>query len=407
MRRMHAMFELFLVLSVSVVAGEPPTRRDELHKAPSLPGGGKPGDGGRPPRAGGPSAWKLEVLKRRRRRPTPPMASAMTLIVDVAGSYISLAGILTMTYYDAATGKVHFLNAGFNTPIEGEGPPLDPQDGSVHPGAGIPAAGPRLVPGFMAGVQAAHDRFGKLPFTRVIEPAIALAEDGFEVDPQLAGYLQYRKDVLSRLPRNPAGLHEAQRRHVLRAWRPVPPARELAATLRQVTAHGAAYLYTGDWAAMVRRRSFAAGGGLITLRDMESYRVTWEEPLETTYHDARIFAPGFSSVGGVDLHRGSEPARAWRSRRSALEHNLPAASSWLLQIANNQALSYDTEPITKRYPGRDLSPRARVTKDRCPVDLGRRFPGRPVAVRNRAERMTAALIHRESWPWTAGATSPP
>jgi gamma-glutamyltranspeptidase len=43
MRRMHAMFELFLLLSVSVVAGEPPTRRDEPHKAPSFLAEGKQG----------------------------------------------------------------------------------------------------------------------------------------------------------------------------------------------------------------------------------------------------------------------------------------------------------------------------------------------------------------------------
>jgi hypothetical protein len=121
MRRMHAMFELFLVLSVSVVAGEPPTRRDELHKAPSFLAEGKQGlvvglSSRRAVRAG------LEVLKRGGGAVDAAMASAMTQIVDVAGSYISFAGILTMTYYDAATGKVHFLNAGFNTPIEEKDP---------------------------------------------------------------------------------------------------------------------------------------------------------------------------------------------------------------------------------------------------------------------------------------------
>jgi gamma-glutamyltranspeptidase/glutathione hydrolase len=52
----------------------------------------------------------------------------------------------------------------------------------------------------MAGVQAAHARFGKLPFAEIFAPAITLAEEGFEIDPLLAGFIQFRKDVLSRLP---------------------------------------------------------------------------------------------------------------------------------------------------------------------------------------------------------------
>jgi gamma-glutamyltranspeptidase/glutathione hydrolase len=187
-----------------------------------------------------------------------------------------------------------------------------------------------------------------------------LAEAGFDVDPHLAGSLQYRKDVLSRLPETRRVFTKQDGTFYARGDRFRQP--ELAATLRQVAAHGAGYLYTGDWARLfvdaVRR-----DGGRITLRDLESYRVTWEEPLETTYHDARIFAPGFSSVGGVDTIEALNLLEL-----AALKTFGPPAKSarnlfWLLQIANNQALSYDTEPITKRYPGRDLSPRARVTKD--------------------------------------------
>jgi gamma-glutamyltranspeptidase/glutathione hydrolase len=52
----------------------------------------------------------------------------------------------------------------------------------------------------MAGVQVASDRFGKLPMARIVAPAIAPAQDGFEVDPQLAWSIAYRRGVLGRLP---------------------------------------------------------------------------------------------------------------------------------------------------------------------------------------------------------------
>ena len=358
MRRIHLPFELFLVLSVSVVASEPPTGRDEPHKAPSFLAEGTHGmvvglTSRRAVHAG------LEVLKHDGGAVDAAMATAMTQIVEVAGSYISFAGILTMTYYDAATGKVHFLNAGFNTPIE-ENDPLSIPKMDPFTGGGTPSGRTALVPGFMAGVQAAHDRFGKLPLRRVIEPAIALAEAGFDVDPHLAGSLQYRKNVLSRLPETRRVFTKQDGAFYARGDRFRQP--ELAATLRQVATHGAVYLYTGDWARRfvdaVRR-----DGGRITLRDLESYRVTWEEPLETTYRDARIFAPGFSSVGGVDTIEALNLLELAALKTFGPPTKSARSLFWLLQIANNQALSYNTEPITKRYPGRDLSPRARATKD--------------------------------------------
>jgi len=52
----------------------------------------------------------------------------------------------------------------------------------------------------MAGVQAAHDRFGKLPFRRLFEPAIVLAEQGEVVSPVMGWWINSKKSVLSQLP---------------------------------------------------------------------------------------------------------------------------------------------------------------------------------------------------------------
>ncbi len=132
--------------------------------------------------------------------------------------------------------------------------------------------------------------------------------------------------------------------------------------MRQVAAQGAAYMYTGDWA----RRFVDAvqrDGGVVTLEDLKSYRVTWDEPLETIYRDARVFAPGLSSVGGVDTIEALNLLEL-----AGLNTFGPPVSSakslfWLMQITNNQALSYDLELVSKKYPRRDLSPKARATKE--------------------------------------------
>ena len=104
-----------------------------------------------------------------------------------------------MTYYDASTGKIYHLNAGYNTLLEEKDPLSIPRmDESTTRGS--PSGRTALVPGFMAGIQAAHDRFGKIPMGRLFQPAIDLADKGFAVDPLLAYFLRFRKDVLSRLP---------------------------------------------------------------------------------------------------------------------------------------------------------------------------------------------------------------
>ena len=92
--------------------------------------------------------------------------------------------------FDAASGKVDFLDAQFRIPLA----ETDPRS--------IPKTGGRtaLVPGFMAGVQAAHERFGKVPFARLFEPAIALAERGETVSPVMEWWIHSKRSVLSRLP---------------------------------------------------------------------------------------------------------------------------------------------------------------------------------------------------------------
>jgi gamma-glutamyltranspeptidase/glutathione hydrolase len=121
------------------------------------------------------------------------IATALAQVVECGGCYVSGAGILSMVYFEADSGKVHYLNAGFNTPRE-EKDPL------TIPAAGKASGRTALVPGFMAGVQAAHDRFGKLSRQEVFAQAIELAEQGIKVSPLLARMIQERQAVLSRLP---------------------------------------------------------------------------------------------------------------------------------------------------------------------------------------------------------------
>ena len=144
--------------------------------------------GGYPVEAG------LKVLKEGGNAADAALTTALAETVRAAGSYVSFAGAMVALYYDAHTGKVYSLNAGYNVPLK-ENDPLS-----------IPPTGGRtvLVPGFMAGVQALHDRFGKLPFQRLFEPSIMLAENGEPVYGLLGWQIQSRKPTLAGFPKRKA-----------------------------------------------------------------------------------------------------------------------------------------------------------------------------------------------------------
>lgn len=57
-----------------------------------------------------------------------------------------------------------------------------------------------LVPGFMAGIQALHDRFGRVPFATLFGPAIWVAENGIAISLVLGGWLAAHAKFITRLP---------------------------------------------------------------------------------------------------------------------------------------------------------------------------------------------------------------
>ena len=130
-----------------------------------------------------------------------------TSLAEVAlanGAVVSYAGILTLMYYDASTGKVYNLNGGYNT-VRGETDPMSiPSLRRESKDEWKPSGRTTLVPGFMAAAKAAHQRFGRLPWASLFEPAIYYAENGHRLHRLHQSMIDKRRDVLSRLPETKA-----------------------------------------------------------------------------------------------------------------------------------------------------------------------------------------------------------
>ena len=225
------------------------------------------------------------------------LASALARITLDMGYIVSFAGIYMMVYYEASTGKVYSLNACFKIPLE-EYDPLSIPEGGIPNGRGV------MVPGFMAGVQAAHDRFGKLPLQEVFQPAIDLAENGFRLSEGRLELIHDHWDVLGVLP-EARNVFLKRRYGLFRGYQAGDLFKqpELAYTLRQVASQGAEYMYTGDWGHrfvdIVRRE-----GGKITLQDMEEYEPVWADPAHTTISGYDIHALGYPSWGAMNVVLG-------------------------------------------------------------------------------------------------------
>jgi gamma-glutamyltranspeptidase / glutathione hydrolase len=297
----------------------------------------------------------LEALQQGGSAADAALSTSLAQIALHAGAPTSYAGILTMVYYDAASKKVYSLNAGYNTVLE-EKDPL------TIPGDGEPSGRTALVPGFFAGVQAAHDRFGKLTFASLFDPAIYLAEKGFVVDPMVSAWIDMRKDVLSRLPETKRVFTKQDGEFYKAGDLFKQP--QLAKTLRKVAAQGTDYIYRGEWT-----KKFVAAvqseGGKMTLADLKAYRPTWSEPLQTSYRGYQIYSLGLPSLGGVNTIEAFNLLEAADLKQYGHYTTSPEALYKFIQICRViYFLPFLPTDTLKMYlPDLDPSPESRVKKE--------------------------------------------
>lgn len=152
------------------------------------------------------------------------------------------------------------------------------------------------VPGTVAGMITAHERYGRLNFKDVIQPAIDLARNGFAVTTAQAGSLNSMKDTFAK--RNQAMIRFIREGNWSQGDILAQP--ELAATLELIRDKGMAGFYEGVTADLIVQE-MKRGKGIITHADLADYRAVWREPLRAAYKDYNIISMAPPSSGGVAL----------------------------------------------------------------------------------------------------------
>jgi gamma-glutamyltranspeptidase/glutathione hydrolase len=153
------------------------------------------------------------------------------------------------------------------------------------------------VPGTVAGLHLAWKEGGRLPWRRLVAPAIALARDGFVVTDMLARSLER---VLPEMRRYPASLAQFSKAGVPYAAGDRLRQPDLAATLARIAKDGPAGFYAGRTARLIEEE-MKRGGGLVTRADLAAYRAVRRAPLVGTYRGHEVLSMPPVSSGGVAL----------------------------------------------------------------------------------------------------------
>ena len=193
-----------------------------------------------------------------------------------------MGGDLFALYWDAKTGKLYGLNSSGWAPQGLTPAHIKARDVTAMPESGIDTV---TVPGAVAGWNALHSRFGRLPWKDLFTTAIFYAEQGYPVPEIIHSFWENSVDWIS---------GDAESRRVFLP-NGKPPALgetfrnpDLAKALRLVAQNGADSFYRGEVARAILSTSQTLGGTM-SADDLAQFSPEWVEPISTTYRDWTVY----------------------------------------------------------------------------------------------------------------------
>ena len=148
------------------------------------------------------------------------------------------------------------------------------------------------IPGTIDGLFKVHEKFGSLPFSELIQPAIDLAYKGVVVTKKQENRLNKYRHFFLEVNKTPIIFDEN--------WKENDTIKyiALAKTLETIRDEGRDGFYKGKTAEQLVK-TVKNLGGIITKEDLEKYEAVWRKPIEFTYKNLKIIAMSPPSSGGV------------------------------------------------------------------------------------------------------------
>ena len=220
------------------------------------------------------------------------MATELALAVTypVAGN-IGGGGFLVYRLADGTKGALDYRE---KAPLAAFKDMYLDEDGNVVKGKSTTGSLAIAVPGTIAGIFKAQEKFGKLDIKTIIQPVIELAENGYIVTEKQARRFK-SKDRIFKIVNGKEILYN---KNILAGTRIQNPA--LANTLKRIAKNGRNEFYSGE-TARILVDFLKSRGSIITLDDLNKYESIWRDPITFQYDDLVITSMSPPSSGGICL----------------------------------------------------------------------------------------------------------
>ncbi|MDP2321767.1 MAG: gamma-glutamyltransferase [Acidobacteriota bacterium] len=226
----------------------------------------------------------LEILRKGGNAVDAAIAASLVAMV-VEPNMVAFGGFGSLIAYDAASRQSRFMTFWMQYPQA-----FNP-DAKAGPGAYV------IAPGAPKGLHQAATKYGKLPFSEIVGPAIRIAREGFPIYGSLYGQMFERYGFLT-------ATEEGRATWTREGFLPAPgsifrqPA--LAETLHQYARQGPDYIYNGPFAKKLVD-TVQRYGGRLTHADLRDYQALESEPGRSTYRDVEIRSSWPPDSGGLGL----------------------------------------------------------------------------------------------------------
>lgn len=211
-------------------------------------------------------------------------------------------------------GQAHTLDFREKAPLKAHKDMYLDAQGNVVQGLSLQGHLASGVPGSVDGMVEMHQKFGKLPWAKLLEPAIRLAEQGVILTEREALGLNSNAEVFKKVNgQNLQYFIKADNAKWVKGDLLVQ--KDLAETLKLIQENKRAGFYEGKVAQLLIDE-MSKGGGIISMEDLKKYHSAWRKPIVADYKKYKIITMPPSSSGGVALlqllrHVEPYPLQKW------------------------------------------------------------------------------------------------
>ncbi len=307
-------------------------------------------------------------------------ASVATLaVLNVVRPQMSgAAGNGFFTVYDAASDRLHSLNATGAAPMAFDPARVETSDLSRGIKAGV-------VPGLFGAWVALLDRFGTMTLAELLQPAIEYAEKGHPIEPSVARSIERQSEFFGQFPSSarvflPGGAaprpgQTYYMKDLARTFRKLVEAerRALKRGRSRSEALQAAFdrFYKGDIAREMAR-FYEKQGGFFRLKDFEEYRPLWREPIHVNYRGYDVYTSPTTSRGGLEvlmqlnLVEGFDLSSMGAGSAEVLHLTIEA-----IKLAKSEIYEHVADPRFYRMPVSEMLSDRYAESRRREIEMGR------------------------------------